>query len=245
MERFLTTPTGWECPSAAEFEAAKAHAAVALTHPRLAAYYDKNRNYAGTSFSAVGTNPLNDLVPDDLLAVTLLSVAVEPHGLRALLEDGEPRESVIAALNRVRPAVSLADADSEDFERMYELHTAIKVAIARPSTPNSNQWVTASKIAARKRPDLMPVRDNVVGGLLGKRALSSAAIYYQLMRALLRDEDVQHGLRNTRERVATELGDNIQEGFATEADLRLLDAALWMYAIGQGEATDPFASAAD
>ena len=50
---------------------------------------------------------------------------------------------------------------------MAELHHALKRALSPPEVTKPNPWVTDSKLCARKRPDLFPVRDSVVCAYLG------------------------------------------------------------------------------
>ena len=45
---------------------------------------------------------------------------------------------------------------------MEQLYEAIKQALSANTLKNPNAWVTASKLCARKRPDLFPVRDKEV-----------------------------------------------------------------------------------
>lgn len=239
MTEFLEMPGDWKKPKEEEFQDARVQALRALSHPRLSDYYDAGKNYAGTSFWRVGTNQPGEISPDDLLAITLLSVRVGPHGVRALLDDGDTRSTVHAALKSVSDKTTLAEATADDLVDGFAFHAAVKTAIANPRAKKSNPWVTASKIAARKRPHLLPVRDNVVGNLLGKRAVKFAGVYYQLMRALLLDPEVKTALAAVRRRVASTLGGQLQDGFDEEPDLRLLDAALWIYAIDTQGEKDP------
>lgn len=228
---FLEMPGGWETPSDDEFDAAKQRTLSALAHPKLSNYYDRTKNYAGTSFWAMGDNPSHDLVPADLLAVTLMSVEVMPHGVRAMLNDGPMRERSIALLAKVPSERTLENATADDLVAAFDFHRAVKLAIANPGAASSNPWVTASKLTARKRPLLIPVRDNVVGGVLGKRAVKYAGVYWQLMRALLIDPEIKQAMMAARDRVTSQLGDDVQSHFDQEPDLRLLDAALWISAV--------------
>src|SRR5690554_3204963 len=129
---FLEMPDDWKTPTAGEFEKAKSHALAALALPQLARYYDNSRNYAGTTFWSLGSNPTGDAVPDDLLAVTLLSVQVGPHGVRALIEDGDDRRAVLNALAKVSTTRTLAEATSQDLIAAWELHSVVKKAISNP-----------------------------------------------------------------------------------------------------------------
>ena len=91
---------------------------------------------------------------------------------------------------------------------------------------SSNPWVTSSKVVARKRPDLFPVRDNVVCKYLGidrlgDRAKDSGPSFAQLMR----DEAVRSELDGVKAKV-NEL--NVENRSVLDKEpLRLLDVILW------------------
>jgi len=222
-----TLPDGWKTPTSAEIEGAKRLALAAFKNARLDRYYDVNTDYAGATFATLGENPTDDIVASDLHAVTMLSVSVGPRATRRLLEPGPHRQAVRDAL--ANPALGadtvLANATAADFEAMWELHLAVKAALSDPHSGSSNPWVTASKLTARKRPHLMPVRDNVVGKALGARALGSASIYWCLFHSLLNDEDVAKAMLRAREALASAK----PEMLVDTSDVRLLDAALWMH----------------
>jgi len=193
----------------------------------LAEYYDVDGNYAGATFATLGRNDPFDITADDLHAVSMLSVTVEPFATRRLLEPGEPRERVIAALQRVPIALKLRDASGEHLKACWEFHDAVKAAIGQRT--NSNPWVTAAKITARKRPHLIPVRDNVVGKGLGNGAVKSTSVYWQIMRGLLRTPEVAEAIAAARERLSTDAHATGRTIVVDDSDLRLLDAALWTY----------------
>lgn len=223
----LTLPDGWHAATSAEIDDAKELALAALKSARLDRYYDVTTDYAGATFATLGENPADDIVASDLHAVTMLSVSVGPRATRRLLEPGPHREAVREAL--ANPALGtdtvLADATATTFEAMWALHSAVKAALSDPHSGSSNPWVTSSKLTARKRPDLIPVRDSVVGKALGARALRSASVYWRLFHSLLNDQDVVKAMLNARDA----LSDARPEVVVDTSDVRFLDAALWMY----------------
>jgi hypothetical protein len=227
---FLDLPCPGSTPTSAEYAAAKRFALAALKHDNLSDYYRVSGDYAGTTFRTLGVVDPACVDEDDLCAVTLLGVTVSPRGVRHLINPGAHREAVQSALGALAEASDLRSATAGDFVKMWHLQAAIKAAIADPHTKKaSNPWVTAAKISARKRPGLVAVRDRVVGGKLGERALNSAYVYWQLMRALLLDTEVTASLDRARECIAREAAGDLQHDFRHEPDLRLLDAALWMH----------------
>lgn len=223
----LTLTDAWSVPTRAEIHDAKELALTAFKNARLDRYYDVTMEYAGATFATLGENPPDDIVASDLHAVTMLSVSVGPRATRRLLEPGPYREAVRDALadTLLGAGTVLAEATPPTFEAMWELHGAVKAALSDPDSGSSNPWVTASKLTARKRPDLIPVRDNVVGKALGARARRSASVYWCLFHALLNDGAVVQATLNARDA----LSDVKPEVVVDASDVRLLDAALWMY----------------
>jgi hypothetical protein len=71
---------------------------------------------------------------------------------------------------QARPQQRLEEIDPAAVaEPMAELYESVARCLRRAGAQRSNAWVTASKICARKRPNLFPVRDNVVLDLLAYR----------------------------------------------------------------------------
>ena len=199
-------------------------------HPvqeRLAAYYDTNGEYAGATFAMLGPITPDLLTVVDLHATTQLSVKVGPGATRRLLNDGPLHDAVMDALGAVPSDVAIDD-DDPPYAQMAALHRAVKAAISARRTKNKNAWVTASKIGARKRPRLMPVRDREVCGLLGLLDLGDPLVDYQVFAYLLRHPQVREGLDGAME--ATKAYGAGRDLTFDEAPLRLLDAALWTHA---------------
>lgn len=229
-------PDGWPAADPALIDQAKQKAREALTAvttrspiARLAAYYDRTGNYAGASFVDLHPNDPNDITAIDLHALTLMKVEVLGGGTRRLLEGSTHRPAILAALADVEHK-DLLVAGPQDFLAMEKLYLAVRDVLSEPDTKIRNAWVTASKLCARKRYALFPVRDAVVCTYLGliKGSTSSYKIDYQVYRALIGDRDITDPL--------DELADQLRAGIpdrdvrADVGRLRLLDAALWMYA---------------
>ena len=128
----------------------------------MAQFYDPSGKYAGLTFHtlppAAPPDPADDdLTAADLLAITLMDVTATPLAVRQLLEDGKPRQDALEALRRVPTTVDLAGASPAQLDAAVRLYRALKAGLG-----GVNPWVTASKLAARKRPALIPVRDSVV-----------------------------------------------------------------------------------
>ncbi len=196
---------------------------------RLARYYARRGNYAGSTF--LDLNPNNPLVIEasDLFATTLLSVQIPPMAARNILEPGATSMYLTRLLNQDELAVDINLAVSTDatLAAMRELHVALKQALSPHNVSQSNRWVTASKLSARKRPDLFPVRDELVKRLLGLWDFGNFEVDWQVYRHLLRNKALMDKLRDAVDAAATTEGVRVGD---PNALLRHLDVALWTHA---------------
>jgi len=88
--------------------------------------------------------------------------------------------------------------------------------------------VTASKLCARKRPDLFPVRDTEVCDYLDLTPWRNYQVDWQVFRRLIGDPDVIAAIDvMSKATVAAAAGRRLQPD---QSRLRLLDAAIWTYA---------------
>lgn len=197
------------------------------TPTRVGKFYDPESNYAGSTFTQ-----LKPLVPDaitatDLLATSTLSVTIPPRAVRRILEDADTTQELSRLLVAL-PSIKLESTTATDFGSMCEFYDLVKASLAQAGTASSNAWVTASKIASRKRPDLYPVRDRVVCKYLGIQNLGDRAKDWYVFRELLRDDEIAELLAELP-RLAQEAHANATLAIEGER-LRLLDAALWRFA---------------
>ncbi|WP_050347901.1 DUF6308 family protein [Arsenicicoccus sp. oral taxon 190] len=184
----------------------------------LVLYYDREGGYAGSTFSDLAPNDPLSIGAADLLAVTTLSVRVPPAAIRGFLDDDNAHRAseLLAALPTSARLEN--EGSSELADQMAEFHNFAK------RTLGSNPWVTASKLCARKRPHLFPVRDREVLAFLG--LTPGYATNWPAFAAIMRDNLVRDQLdRVVRE--ATSRGAHLGDG--TPA-LRRLDVVLWMAA---------------
>jgi hypothetical protein len=88
--------------------------------------------------------------------------------------------------------------------------------------------VTTSKLTARKRPDLFPVRDSVVSKYLGLSGRSqNFEVNWQVYRRLLQDDAIRSRLDQLVDEAADR--DGVDVGSPLRR-LRHLDVVLWMHA---------------
>jgi len=78
------------------------------------------------------------------------------------------------------PSVDLLTATTPTVAAMGALYEAVKAALAPAHAQRSDRWVTASKLCARKRPHLFPVRNTKVSKLLDTRQFESYSIDWQV-----------------------------------------------------------------
>ncbi|WP_265521329.1 DUF6308 family protein [Oerskovia flava] len=227
-----SVPSGWPLVSAAIVDAARRTALDALASERLVDYYDTAGDYAGATFASIHPNDPFDVTGADLHAISMLSVQVGPAATRRVLDDGPLRQGLLAALAQTPADVSLADASAADLAAAWDLHCMCRRALADPTTKGpSDPWVTAAKLAARKRPRLLPVRDSKVRRLLGLEPERDGRLELQVLRALVSDPVVRGAIDTA---VARARGLAHEAGRACVFDtepLRVLDAALWLRAI--------------
>lgn len=190
---------------------------------RLARYYEGESGKAGSTFLDLAPHKWRTVTASDLVATSLLDVAFTPSDVRRLLQPGPERERISDALH-VLPDVMLATADTESLAAMNELYLAVLDAVAPPGSQRGDRWVVASKLCARKRPDLFPIRDAGAQQLFGTTDEADHRVDWQLFRHVIADHTVTQAVDSARQAVV--------EGSRTRIDtsrLRLLDVALWTW----------------
>jgi hypothetical protein len=222
----------WDTPDSEAFHETRRRALEILRADEavdnLSAFYDPQRNFAGTTFDDLSTVDPHAIGPSDLLAITLMDVSVQPAAVRRLLEPGTTRDLISGALHQVRPGVTLADADTATLDAAAAFYQEVKQAL------RGNKWVTASKICARKRPALIPVRDRVVVAHL-RLPNQDFREDWTLIRALMREPEVSEALSTLATKTPT-LARSLPA-------LRLLDTAVWMHGRAGKVSTDDEAGA--
>ena len=234
-ERFTSTPEGWEALTEQVYEATQAATVEALHHDRavdrLATYYAREGDFAGATFLTVGPCDPYRFTSGDLLAITLLQVSASPAVVRRLTEPGRTRGQLeqLLAQEHLPLDADLALADTATLLDMASFHTAVKKALSANESATANPWVTASKLTARKRPDVFPVRDSVVCGYLGldRGRRQNYEVDWQVYRRLLQDDTIRARIDHLIDVAAARPG--VDVGSHTTR-LRHLDAVLWMHA---------------
>lgn len=236
--RTFSLPDGWQPVGDEVLQVAKTQALSALalesSLSALKSYYDRTGSYAGTLFMDAQPNDPLAIEASDLYAVTTLSMNLDARHGRLLLDGGAATGTTRQRLSAVASNLSLtrlgdgAQTSAETLSEMYALHSWFRDLLGN----NSNRWVTAAKLCARKRPRLFPVRDNLVCSFLANgRALKTGngwpgnfSVDIQVYAYLLTDDDVIGCLRKAQDEAARQ---GVQ---MDDEDLRVLDSVLWMKA---------------
>jgi hypothetical protein len=141
------------------------------------------QGYTGSRFellSAGGDRPevADKFVADDLVAVSLLSVNVPARAALYLLND--PSGSLRSALRMIPTDVELVDAEDSHLaaadQLWYQLRSLHDVG-----------RTTTSKLAARKRPRLVPVQDSVTMTALGEPTRLTGPLREKLVAGCMRN----------------------------------------------------------
>lgn len=223
----------WEDLTSAQLEHARSATMLALSPSsdrpvahRLAIFYDTATEYAGASFATLEPVTPDRVTAVDLFATTLLSVDIGPGALRRLTAP-EMSRRITTLLGTLPTDLTLQDAEARHLANMAALYELVRPALSAVRTRSKNQWVPASKLLARKRPLLFPVRDNFVCDLIG--APKRYRVDWSLFRSLMRDRQVRAALAELPAAVAEEAERAGRDLALDTSELRLLDAALWTW----------------
>jgi Family of unknown function (DUF6308) len=170
---------------------------------RAVAAYFAERGFAGMTFADLGRNPPDEIIPDDLLAVSLLDISWRPEVVRILL--GTHKRQFGELLAGLPRATDLWDASSETMKRIDAMWDAL-TAVEGIGT------ASASKLLARKRPRLCPISDSVV-----IKAVDVPGRTWDVLHCLLRDPAARARVEALRPASA-----------AAASLLRILDVAVWV-----------------
>jgi hypothetical protein len=170
---------------------------------RAVAAYFSEPDFAGMTFSDLGRNPPDEIITDDLLAVSLLDITWRPQVVRLLL--GSRREQWSQMLAAIPQGTDLWDATDDDLRHIDVLWDAL-TAIDGIGT------ASATKLLARKRPRVCPISDHVV-----IKAIDVPGRTWDVLRCLLQDPTARAEVEALRPAAA-----------AGATLVRILDVALWV-----------------
>ena len=170
----------------------------------VARYFDSRHTFAGQTFDSLGDNPRGRVIPDDLLAVTLLDVRWKPLAVRRLLYD---QAAEITELLRVVDHQTELWAP-EGRKQLDAVEPLWKLLYKLPGVRDT----TASKLLARKRPRLVPITDRIIVSAVGTPGHTWATVHHCFQDDLFRKQVESLQPENT-ERISL---------------LRIFDVAIWM-----------------
>jgi Family of unknown function (DUF6308) len=180
-------------------------------------YFNPNGAFSGRRFEFLGggghrADVANAFTAFDIVAVSLLSVDIPGNASIEILETES--EALSKLLVKIPVGVTLWEAREADVD---DNSSAAAKLWFRLRDIKGVGWVTANKLVARKRPDLLPVYDNVVKKKLQPR---SEEFWIPLRNSLLRDDRaILNRLSEIRELAQLEVEPSL---------LRILDVAVWM-----------------
>ena len=184
---------------------------------RVRGYFDPKGAFTGRWFEFLGDGGdrpevAGRFTAEDIVAVSMLSVSIPP---RASIEILDARAGTLNGLLEGVPVdVELSEASDEVIDA--ERSAAAKLWTELERIPGVG-WVTAHKLLARKRPDLLPVYDRVV-----KAALQpTSREFWGPLRNTLRADD--RAIVRRLQEIRKEANLDVQPSL-----LRILDVAVWM-----------------
>ncbi|QSB14188.1 hypothetical protein JQS43_22140 [Natronosporangium hydrolyticum] len=218
----LPLPDGWQRARSSDLEYARQVTLRALAEEpaarRLALYYDPDGGFAGPTFLGIENDP-RAITAADCFAMSLLGgLRVHPREARRLLGQETHQAAVQEALRNTPEDVRLEDATAAALEAAATLYMAVRAALKGADARAADGWVRATKLCARKRPYLIPVRDTTVRKLLNLEQYRNYEIDWQVYRCLLRDSQIASRLDQAIMNVALPIND---------PRLRVLDVILW------------------
>ncbi|GAA3500711.1 hypothetical protein GCM10019016_078180 [Streptomyces prasinosporus] len=209
-------------------------AAVSL----LVEYFTRRRSrgdlfYSGAHFERLGGGGDAEHVADsfdsnDLVAITTLSVSLEPHGAMNLLTDPEGHWARLLSLipRDARLENPGSDALMEEGGPAWELWERLAGTKQYPGKPDGSGPVVAGKLLARKRPRLIPIYDIRIKQLFERPKTDQS--FWTALAATLRVDNGAFYDQLVHLRDQAGIGEDI-------GVLRVFDVVAWMHQGRQGQ----------
>jgi hypothetical protein len=187
--------------------------------PSTGSYFDE---WAGG-----GDTANRDVIMDsDAVAVSMLSVTVPAKALVGLA-DPETAARITELLKQIPTDVPLSSLSSEKATALLTGSGPAALLWEELRSTANNRWgigaTTASKIMARKRPHLIPIWDEVIGQVIGKR--SSRHQWMNWHRLLTDGSGLPERLAEVHRLSGVE---------RPLSELRIMDVILWRHGKDQG-----------
>ncbi len=174
------------------------------------AFFEPANSFAGSTFLTLGDNPAGRLTTDDLLAVSLLDVRFPPKAVRGLVVGADEEVNACLDAERIPADLVIWEATNDQLSTVSRFTHLLAVGYKGIGP------VKADKIAARKRPSLVPIVDRAIQRVVG--TVESRNDFRGFLRDYLQDPDRR-----------TQIDDLHPSGEGTTIPtVRLLDALLWL-----------------
>lgn len=197
--------------------------ALAKTYFEECSSFPSISTHTGAHFESLESdqNIPNQITASDLMAVQNLSVSIPARAAIGILEGHA--EEISGLLEGICATTSLGDvSDEEEFDALLGVNSSAQRLwdLLRRNGKGNERWgigaTTASKIMARKRPQLIPIEDSVVNRVIQKGTHSSWHLWWK---ALSADSVLKEFAKEVREHVD-------RPDLST---LRTLDIVLWRW----------------
>lgn len=139
---------------------------------------DADAVYSGEYFDQCGEDPSpHCFTPEDLFAVSCLSTPIPAEAGIQMLREGEVRDHIAGLLRQIPRDIGLWELEDPRLQLgNFELERYLQ------TLPGIGQ-VRATKLIARKRPDIYPVVDRVVRAVTGTSTSKFTVPFAQALRA--------------------------------------------------------------
>lgn len=175
----------------------------------------QGREYTGSYFDALQKLEINRLTAEDIVAVACLSIHVPSKAAFKMLTE-EPEE-ISALLAKIPADLALEDIPFRDHDRYFGEGSSPLLLWKLLRAHHGVGPTTVSKLAARKRPALIPIFDSVIARVTG--FANSDGSWCAWHHAFSTDKEFRDRLHSLR-RVT---------GIEHISLLRVLDVVLWMH----------------
>ncbi len=174
-----------------------------------------------------GDTANRDVITDsDAVAVSMLSVTVPAKAMVGLTEP-HTAARITGLLEQIPTDVALSNLSRQDAAALLTGSGPAALLWKELRSTKDNRWgigaTTASKIMARKRPHLIPIWDEVIGQVIGKR--SSKDQWMNWHRLLTNSTGLPERLEEIHRLSEVEL---------PLSELRIMDVVLWRSGKDQG-----------
>lgn len=178
----------------------------------IRAFYEEEEVFAGSTFLGLSSNDPDTIEESDLLAVTLMGEIYPPAAVRDLLH-GEAGREAQRWLRQIQPKEDTLWKKDIDIDAMHKEPHPVLCLWNQLLTLTDVGPTKVSKLMARKRPNLVPIYDRIIG-----ERIATLDDYWYVFHAFMSDAASCKEVEEVRRLAGV-------EGVPL---LRVLDTAVWM-----------------